>query len=177
MENRSLALRHVSEALQLDSNGFHQAAFAKYLQSLHILTTYLNDLFIALGFSKMLEKNREVNQVLCMIHECSDRVSVIINNRESSTIQTKVQPSFAGSSSLTETSMIENTTSGKFSVFEKLQDENMKLLKNYQRRLEITNDKCIKTNLKLEFERRLAENAILAKKKYDIVSFVILAEL
>ncbi|XP_035212959.1 uncharacterized protein LOC118186899 isoform X2 [Stegodyphus dumicola] len=102
-----------------------------------------------------------------MIHECSDRVSVIVNNQENSAIQTKVQASFSGSSSLTETSMIENT-SGKFSAFEKLQDENMKLLKNYRRRLEMTNDKCTKTNLKLEFERRLAENAILAKKKYDI---------
>ncbi|CAL1291584.1 unnamed protein product [Larinioides sclopetarius] len=163
MENRSLALRYLSDALNMDSSGNYQAAFAKYLQSLHVLTLYLNEMFTSIGFQKMLEKNKEIKQVLSMVHECSDRITVIVDGSKKEI----TSPVHKINTSIIPTESITNISTAKFPAFEKLQNDNLALFKRYQWRFERAQDKNAKANLKLELERQLIENDMIAKKKFD----------
>ncbi|XP_054719771.1 uncharacterized protein LOC129229481 isoform X2 [Uloborus diversus] len=161
MERRNLALKHVSNALNLDSNGFYQAAFAKYLQSLQILSLYLNDLYVSLGFQKIIQEKMEVIHVLSMIHECSDRIAAITEEKGVHS------QSLCPVQNQHEDPDLEADLPRTFPAYEKMQKENMSILRMYENRLEKTTDKSAKTNLKLELERRLAENRIVTKAKYD----------
>ncbi|GFT31478.1 VPS9 domain-containing protein 1 [Nephila pilipes] len=173
MEKRSLALRYLSDAVSMDSNGNSQAAFTKYLQSLHVLTVYLNDMFASLGFQKMLEKSKEIKQVLSMVHECSDRITVIVDGGKKESSESIDSKNNAGN--IHPSSDFTNTDTKKFPAFEKLENDNMALIKRYQWRSERTTDKNAKANLKLELERQLIENNLIAKKKYDELLKTIIA--
>ncbi|GIY13153.1 VPS9 domain-containing protein 1 [Caerostris extrusa] len=127
MENRSLALRYLSDALNLDSNGSYQAAFTKYLQSLHVLTLYLNEMFASLA---VIVDSGKKNSAVNVIHK-------------------KVPDNV-----LTDIDIMDSKSS--------------KLLKRYQWRFERAADKNAKANLKLELQRQLIENDMIAKKKFDI---------
>ncbi|GIX80244.1 VPS9 domain-containing protein 1 [Caerostris darwini] len=166
MENRSLALRYLSDALNLDSNGSYQAAFTKYLQSLHVLTLYLNEMFASLGFQNMIEKNKEIKKVLNMVHECSDRIAVIVDSGKKNSAVNVIHKKVSDNV-LTDIDIMDSKSS-KFPAFEKLQNDNLQLLKRYQWRFERAADKNAKANLKLELERQLIENDMIAKKKFDI---------
>lgn len=161
MDNLSVALKHVSCAVNFDSNGFQQAAFSKYIQSLQVLIVYLNNIFVSSGFEKILEKKKEIMQILSMVHECSDRIAVILNDHEKVDFPA---PDLRQSHGACAENKLFNS---KVSAFEKIQSDNMQLFKVYKSRLERANDKLTKSNLNLEFQRRVSENAILAKKKYD----------
>ncbi|GFU27902.1 uncharacterized protein TNCV_450011 [Trichonephila clavipes] len=174
MENRSLALRYLSDAVSMDSSGNYQVAFAKYLQSLNVLSLYLNEMFASFGFQKMLERNKEVKQVLSMIHECSDRMTVIVDGGKKESPKNTI-PKKNSVSNVQPCSDFTNTYTKKFPAFEKLENDNMALIKRYQWRFEKATDKNAKANLKLELERQLIENDLIAKKKYNEVSFLILS--
>ncbi|XP_071043162.1 VPS9 domain-containing protein 1 isoform X2 [Parasteatoda tepidariorum] len=134
MENRSLALRLVAEAVHLDSNGFSHAAFEKYVQSLQALAIYLNEMFNSLVQSPSAPSLPVLK---------SDRSVTLRKSRE-------------------------NLNLFKLPAIEKLQNENTTLFKQYQWRIERAKDNYARTNLKLELERRIAENDVIAKKKFDI---------
>ncbi|GFY70614.1 VPS9 domain-containing protein 1 [Trichonephila inaurata madagascariensis] len=157
----------------MDSSGNYQVAFAKYLQSLSVLSLYLNEMFASFGFQKMLERNKEVKQVLSMIHECSDRMTVIVDGGKKESPKNTI-PKKNSVSNVQPCSDFTTTYTKKFPAFEKLENDNMALIKRYQWRFEKATDKNAKANLKLELERQLIENDLIAKKKYNEVSFLTL---
>ncbi|KAG8187790.1 hypothetical protein JTE90_025828 [Oedothorax gibbosus] len=172
VENRSAVIQCLSRAVTLDHSGDCEAAFGKYLESLNALSLYLKEMHVALGFHKTVEKHCEITRVLSMIRECTDRVQIIVDtNSANSTKVVTVRRREENSRRDSISNDVVTPPSQKFPPFEKLQADNMRIIKQYQWRCERTNNYREKTNIRLELERKLAENAVIAKQKYNTVSF------